>query len=163
MPRRHLVIGGGTAGVNAMRTIRTEESEPSDMTLVSAEKPYSRMVLPYYLDRSIAESHVYTATAKVLAGWGVKTHLGRRAAALDTRASVCTLDDGTTIEASHDSGIPWADVKKQRKALETKFESLVTPVLGAYGTSRMYDAIERLDSLSDVGELARAAEALERA
>ena len=98
MPRRHLVIGGGTAGVNAMRTIRTEESEPSDMTLVSAEKPYSRMVLPYYLDRSIAESHVYTATAKVLAGWGVKTHLGRRAAALDTRASVCTLDDGTTIE-----------------------------------------------------------------
>jgi NAD(P)H-nitrite reductase large subunit len=98
MPRRHLVIGGGTAGVNAMRTIRTEESEPSDMTLVSAEKPYSRMVLPYYLDRSIAESHVYTATAKVLAGWRVNTHLGRRAAALDTRASVCTLDDGTTIE-----------------------------------------------------------------
>ncbi|HLM13170.1 MAG TPA: MmgE/PrpD family protein, partial [Reyranella sp.] len=66
------------------------------------------------------------------------------------------LDDGTTIEASHDSGIPWADVKKQRKAIETKFESLVTPVLGAYGTSRLYDAIERLDSLSDVGELARA-------
>jgi hypothetical protein len=29
-------------------------------------------------------------------------------------------------------------------------------VLGAYGTSRLYDAIERLDSLSDVGELARA-------
>ena len=45
MPRRHLVIGGGTAGVNAMRTIRTEESEPSEITLVSAEKPYSRMVL----------------------------------------------------------------------------------------------------------------------
>ena len=98
MPRRHLVIGGGTAGMNAMRTIREEESERSEITLVSAEKPYSRMVLPYYLDRSIAESHVYTATAKVLAGWGVKTHLGRRAAALDTRASVCTLDDGTTIE-----------------------------------------------------------------
>jgi NAD(P)H-nitrite reductase large subunit len=98
MPRRHLVIGGGTAGVNAMRTIRAEESEPSDITLVSAEKPYSRMVLPYYLDRSIAESHVYTATAKVLAGWGVKTHLGRRATALDTRASMCTLDGGTTIE-----------------------------------------------------------------
>jgi NAD(P)H-nitrite reductase large subunit len=98
MPRRHLVIGGGTAGLNAMRTIRAEESESSEITLVSAEKPYSRMVLPYYLDRSIAESHVYTATAKVLAGWGVKTHLGRQAAALDTKASVCTLDDGTTIE-----------------------------------------------------------------
>ena len=67
---RHLIIGGGTAGMNAIRTIREEESERSEITLVSAEKPYSRMVLPYYLDRSIAESHVYTATAKVLAGWG---------------------------------------------------------------------------------------------
>jgi NAD(P)H-nitrite reductase large subunit len=95
---RHLIIGGGTAGMNAMRTIREEESERSEVTLVSAEKPYSRMVLPYYLDRSIAESHVYTATAKVLAGWGVKTHLGRRAAALDTAARACTLDDGTRLE-----------------------------------------------------------------
>ena len=66
------------------------------------------------------------------------------------------LDDGTTLEASHDSGIPWADVKKQRTAIETKFESLVSPVLGAAGTRRLADAIERIDSLGDVGELARA-------
>src|SRR5207248_1356594 len=97
MATRHLIIGGGTAGINAMRTIREEESERSEVTLVSAERPYSRMVLPYYLDRSIAESHVFTATAAVLAEWSVKTHLGRRAAALDTRAGVCTLDDGTKI------------------------------------------------------------------
>jgi len=95
---RHLIIGGGTAGMNAIRTIREEESERSEITLVSAEKPYSRMVLPYYLDRSIAESHVYTATAKVLAGWGVKAHLGRRAATLDTAANACTLDDGARLE-----------------------------------------------------------------
>ena len=94
---RHLVIGGGTAGMNALRTIREEEGERSEITLVSAERPYSRMVLPYYLDRSIAESHVFTATAAVLAEWNVKTHLGRRAAALDTRAGVCTLDDGTKL------------------------------------------------------------------
>ncbi len=98
MPKRHLIIGGGTAGMNAMRTIREEESERSEITLVSAERPYSRMVLPYYLDRSIAESHVFTATAKVLADWGVKTHLGRRASALDAKAGVCTLDDGTKVE-----------------------------------------------------------------
>ncbi|HKC83356.1 MAG TPA: FAD-dependent oxidoreductase, partial [bacterium] len=98
MARRHLIIGGGTAGMNAIRTIREEESERSEITLVSAEKPYSRMVLPYYLDRSIAESHVFTATAAVLAEWGAKTHLGRRAANLDTKANVCTLDDGTRIE-----------------------------------------------------------------
>ena len=66
------------------------------------------------------------------------------------------LDDGTTLEASHDSGIPWTDVAKQRQAIETKFESLVTPVLGAAGTRRLHDAIERIDSLTDVGDLARA-------
>jgi 2-methylcitrate dehydratase PrpD len=66
------------------------------------------------------------------------------------------LDDGTTLQASHDSGIPWSDVAKQRQAIETKFESLVTPVLGAAGTRRLHDAIERIDSLADVGELARA-------
>ena len=98
MPTRHLIIGGGTAGMNAMRTIREEESERSEITLVSAERPYSRMVLPYYLDRSIAESHVFTATASLLAQWGVKAHLGRRATGLDVKRNVCTLDDGATIE-----------------------------------------------------------------
>jgi NAD(P)H-nitrite reductase large subunit len=98
MAARHLIIGGGTAGMNAMRTIREEESERSEITLVSAERPYSRMVLPYYLDRSIAESHVFTATASLLAQWGVKTYLGRRATGLDVKRNVCTLDDGATIE-----------------------------------------------------------------
>jgi len=98
MPTRHLILGGGTAGLNAMRTIREEEREASGITLVSAERPYSRMVLPYYLDKSIAESHVFTATAALLARWNVKTHVGRRVAALDTKANVSTLDDGTKIE-----------------------------------------------------------------
>src|SRR5256712_132025 len=97
MATRHLIIGGGTAGMNAIRTIREEEGERSEIALVSAETPYSRMVLPYFLDRSIAESHVFTATPRVLADWGVKAQVGRRATALDTKANVCTLDDGTTI------------------------------------------------------------------
>ena len=98
MPARHLIIGGGTAGINAIRTIREEEGEKSQITLVSAERPYSRMVLPYYLDRSIAESRVFTATASVLAGWQVVTQLGKRATHLDVKANVCTLDDGTKVE-----------------------------------------------------------------
>ena len=58
MAARHLIIGGGTAGLNAIRTIREEDGGASEITLVSAERPYSRMVLPYYLGASIAESHV---------------------------------------------------------------------------------------------------------
>src|SRR5437879_13695524 len=98
MAMRHLIIGGGTAGMNAIRTSREEEGERSEIALVSAETPYSRMVLPYFLDRSIAESHVFTATPRVLADWGVKAQVGRRATALDTKANVCTLDDGTRLE-----------------------------------------------------------------
>jgi NAD(P)H-nitrite reductase large subunit len=98
MATRHLIIGGGTAGMNAMRTIREEEREPSEITLVTAERPYSRMVLPYYLDKTIAESHVFTATAAQLAKWNVKTHIGRRATGLDAKLNVCTLDDGARIE-----------------------------------------------------------------
>ncbi len=98
MATRHLIIGGGTAGMNAMRTIREEEREASEITLVTAERPYSRMVLPYYLDKTIAESHVFTATAAQLATWKVKTHIGRRATGLDVKLNVCTLDDGTRID-----------------------------------------------------------------
>jgi NADPH-dependent 2,4-dienoyl-CoA reductase/sulfur reductase-like enzyme len=98
MPRRHLIIGGGTAGLNAIRTIREEEREESEITLVSAERPYSRMVLPYYLGATIAESHVYTATPASLAGWKVKALLGRRVTSLDTGASLATLDDGSTVQ-----------------------------------------------------------------
>jgi NAD(P)H-nitrite reductase large subunit len=100
MPRRHVIVGGGTAGHNAITAIRQLEprDEPSDITLVSAERPYSRMVLPYYLGRTIAESHVFTATPGRLAQLGVKPHLGRRAVGLDPRAGKLTLDDDTVVE-----------------------------------------------------------------
>ncbi len=67
------------------------------------------------------------------------------------------LDDGTTLEASHDAGVPWSDVAKQRRALETKFDGLVTPILGAAGARHLHETIDRIDTLADVGELARAA------
>ena len=98
MARRHVIVGGGTAGHNAINTIRQEERERSEIVLVSLERPYSRMVLPYYLGRTISESHVFTATPAQLARQGVTTHIGRRAAGLDAKAGKLTLDDGTAIE-----------------------------------------------------------------
>ncbi len=47
-------------------------------------------------------------------------------------------------------------IKTQREAIEAKYDSLVVPILGAAGAKRLHDAIERIDSLADVGELARA-------
>ncbi|SJZ50917.1 2-methylcitrate dehydratase PrpD [Enhydrobacter aerosaccus] len=66
------------------------------------------------------------------------------------------LDDGSTLEASHDSGIPWPDLARQRQALEAKFDSLVTPVLGSAAAKRLRDTIDRVDRLADIGELVRA-------
>jgi NAD(P)H-nitrite reductase large subunit len=98
MAKRHLIVGGGTAGINAIRTIREEERELSEITLVSAERPYSRMVLPYYLGRFISESRVFTAGPSDLARWRVKAEIGRKAASLDPGAGVLTLDNGAVIE-----------------------------------------------------------------
>jgi len=95
---RHLIIGGGTAGLNAIRTLREEDGGASEITLVSMERPYSRMVLPYYLGETIAESHVFTATPASLAAWKVKTLIGRKATALNVKANTLTLDDGSAVE-----------------------------------------------------------------
>jgi len=98
--KRHVIVGGGTAGHNAIVTLRQEEHgrEPSEIVLVATERPYSRMVLPYYLGRTIAESHVFTATPGRLAQLGVTPHLGRRAVGLDAGAGKLTLDDSTVLD-----------------------------------------------------------------
>jgi len=98
MAKRHVIVGGGTAGLNAILTIREHDRGASEITLVSAERPYSRMVLPYYLGRSIAESHVFTLTPARLAQLQVQAHIGRRATTLDATANRLTLDDGTALE-----------------------------------------------------------------
>ena len=96
--KRHIIVGGGTAGMNAITTIREIDHGGSEVVLVSAERPYSRMVLPYYLARDIAESHVFTANPSRLAQLNVTPHLGRHAVSLDTKAQQLTLDDGTVTE-----------------------------------------------------------------
>src|ERR671937_1078242 len=94
---RHVIVGGGTAGINAITTIRQYDRGASEIILVSAERPYARMVLPYYLKGSISESHVYTLNPTRLRTLDVETYLGRRAAQLDTQANTLTLDDDTEI------------------------------------------------------------------
>ena len=96
--KRHVIVGGGTAGMNAITTIREIDHGASEIVLVSAERPYSRMVLPYYLARDISEAHVFTANPSRLAQLNVTPHLDRRATSLDTKAQQLTLDNGTALE-----------------------------------------------------------------
>jgi len=94
---RHVIVGGGTAGMNAITTIRQYDRGASEILLVSAERPYARMVLPYYLKGAISESHVYTAHPTRLRALDVEPYLGRRAVRLDPQANTLTLDDDTEL------------------------------------------------------------------
>jgi NAD(P)H-nitrite reductase large subunit len=117
---RHVIVGGGTAGMNAITTIRQYDRGASEIVLVAAERPYSRMVLPYYLKGSISESHVYTANLSRLRTLDAQAYIGRRAVKLDTQASFLTLDDDTEV--------PYDDV-----LIATGSSPVRAPVAGADG------------------------------
>jgi NAD(P)H-nitrite reductase large subunit len=106
--------------MNAITTIREIDRGASEIVLVSAERPYSRMVLPYYLARDITEPHVFTANPSRLAQLNVTPHLGRRAARLDTKTQQLTLDNGTVID--------YDDL-----LIATGSSAVRAPVLGAEG------------------------------
>lgn len=95
---RHVIVGSGTAAINAIQTIREIDHGDSEITLVSRERPYSRMVLPYYLGRTITRSHVFTLTPPRLAELDVNTNnLGRQAVGLDAARQSLTLDNGQSV------------------------------------------------------------------
>jgi NAD(P)H-nitrite reductase large subunit len=98
---RHVIVGAGTAGWNAITTLRELDKGDSEIILVSEEAPYSRMVLPYYLAQSIGESHVYTANPSRLAKLKVETRIGRRAEQIDSAANKLILEGGGAIDYDH--------------------------------------------------------------
>jgi NAD(P)H-nitrite reductase large subunit len=92
-----VIVGAGTAGFNAISTLVELEGQPLNVTLVSAEVPYARMVLPYYLSSEIERANVFTISEERLAALGVKTMFGRSAAGLDRAAKRLLLDDGADV------------------------------------------------------------------
>jgi 2-methylcitrate dehydratase PrpD len=67
------------------------------------------------------------------------------------------LGDGRVLRASHDAGIPCADIAAQGERLAAKFAALAGPVAGPARASELREMIAGLDRLSDVGALARLA------
>src|SRR2546428_13612664 len=149
---RHVIVGGGTAGMNAITTLRQYDHGASEIILVSAERPYARMVLPYYLKGSISESHVYTANPTRLRALGVEEYLGRRAVRVDTQANTLTLDD--------DTAIPYDDL-----LIATGSSAVRAPVAGADGQGvdslwnleQAQGAFRQIPTVSPVGMMAAGA------
>lgn len=67
------------------------------------------------------------------------------------------LADGRVMRASHDAGVPSADVAGQGERLAAKFEALAGPVLGSARARELREAVAGLDALADAGALARLA------
>lgn len=93
---KHVIVGAGTAGINAIRSLR-QLGDKGEIVLISGEAPYSRMVLPYYLDKSISEAHTTTVTPVQLEKWAVKTMLGRKVVSIDTDGNKVKLDNGEDV------------------------------------------------------------------
>lgn len=118
---RHVIIGGGPAGMYALDTIRKLD-ESASITLISDEPAYSRMALPYYLAREIPEEHVLLGNERFFEEMRIDALLGRRVTAINPEQKGLTLDDGSTVNfdtlliATGSSptrpGIPGADGSK---------------------------------------------------
>jgi len=67
------------------------------------------------------------------------------------------LADGRRVSSRHDAGIPAADIGRQGERLAAKFDALAEPVLGAPRTRELREMIADLESIPDIGNLARLA------
>ena len=95
---RHVIVGGGTAGWNAITTLRESDLGNSSIVLVSNESPYSRMVLPYYLSKEIGESHVFTASKTRLEDLNIELKLGKEVKGLDTKNNKIILENEEEVD-----------------------------------------------------------------
>jgi NAD(P)H-nitrite reductase large subunit len=97
MATRHLIVGAGPAGVNAIQTLRAIDTG-CEITLVCDEPAYARMVLPYFLEGKIEERAVMTGDARWFESLGVSCHLGVQVSSVDPGARRVTLDDGNELD-----------------------------------------------------------------
>ncbi len=87
--KRHVVVGGGPAGIFAVETIR-DLAPQDDITLISDEPAYSRMVLPYLMAGEIPEDQVFTGKGRYFEALRVKTVL-ERVSRVDPKRKTLTL------------------------------------------------------------------------
>ena len=97
MAARHVIIGGGPGGINAIETIRGYDADAS-ITLISDEPAYARMALPYYISKNIPVDQVLTGDDGYFSKLGVTTQFGLRVTSVNASENTVTLDNGSTVE-----------------------------------------------------------------
>jgi len=95
----HLVIiGNGAAALSALNRFRSLDRD-SNITLISAEPgaAYSRVLLPYYLRKTIPYANLYIRGAEDYAKLDVKTKFGVGVSRVDCESRALTLEDGGAV------------------------------------------------------------------
>lgn len=68
-----------------------------------------------------------------------------------------TTVKGSVLQQSHDAGVPTDNLAQQRLRLQSKFNSLVTPVFGTQATERLAELAAHVDQSKNIATLLRAA------
>ncbi len=76
-----------------------------------------------------------------------------------TQARVELVANGHSLEGFHDTGVPASDLDEQGAKLAAKMAGLATPLVGPEASRRLRELSLNLESVDDVGELFRAAQA----
>ncbi len=101
--RRYLILGAGTAAVNAAKAIR-DRDDTATITLIADEKelPYKRPQLTKHMfDGTDAEARAKYFTlhdADWYAGQQITLELGKKIASLDAAGKKVVMEDGSTYE-----------------------------------------------------------------
>lgn len=95
MPR-HVIIGGGPAGINAIETIRQLDAG-AQVTLISDEPAYARMALPYFLAKEIPQAQLETGADDYFNRLRVERRIGHRVTRVDGKGRAVHLDSGDVV------------------------------------------------------------------
>jgi 2-methylcitrate dehydratase PrpD len=107
---------------------------------------------------SLGAYSVATATDPALVALRERIDMDFRDDLPDAGAELAvSLRDGRVLHAAHDAGIAMTDVAAQGRRLAAKFDALAGPVVGPARARELREMISGLDTLGDVGALARLA------
>lgn len=93
-----VIIGNSAAGINALESFRKYEAD-SPVTLISGEPgpAYSRVLLPYYLQKLVSFENLFIRRGDYYKRMRVNTHFGEPVRQIEVKKQCVRLKSGTVI------------------------------------------------------------------
>ena len=142
----YVIIGGSAAGVSAAGTLRKHD-QGADITLVCDEAYllYSRCLLTYLIAGSIDETKLNFKDRNFFETNSIKTYLGKKAASINRKEKIISLEDGTKIK--YDKLLLATGARPKRVAVPGVNKK------GVFTVRKMDDALAIMEMLDKVKEI----------